>query len=125
MRSMMAESQGQTYRSYVSLAEAVANRGVVVLQGDYGGQIYLTCPAAKVQCSEPGLKQLLAYLDAKAWQDSPGAAIYFEDFPANSLVPGGMGGGLVTDDVWLHPELKKLAIEDHVRSFVVGAIQRL
>ena len=122
---MIAESQGRTYRSYTSLAEASANNGVVILQGDDGGQIYLTCRAAKVKCSEIGLKKLLGFLDALSWKDASAAMIYFEDVPMNSGVSGGMGGGIAIDDVWLHPKLRELGIEDKVRSFIFGLTQEL
>ena len=125
MRSMFAEGRGETYRSYRDLADAVANGAHVILQGDDGGQIYFTCPAAKIKCSEEGLKNLLAYLDAHAWKDASSAWIYFEDRPMNSGVPGGMGGGLAIDDVWLHPRLQELGLEAKVRSFVSGLINEL
>ena len=125
MRSMYAEGRGETYSSYPDLASAVANNAHVILQGDYGGQIYFTCPAAKIKCSEEDLKKLLAYLDAHAWKDASGTGIYFEDRPKNSGVPGGMGGGLASDDVWLHPKLQELGLEAKVRSFAFGLVDEL
>jgi hypothetical protein len=122
---MIAESRSEAYRSYRTLAEAVANDALVILQGDYGGQIYFTCPAAKIKVSESDLKRLLSYLDAKSWQDAEGASICFEDHSRNAVVPGGMGGGLATDDVWLHPKLQKLGLEKTVRAFVSGLIDKL
>jgi hypothetical protein len=123
MRSMLAESRGKPYRSYPTLSEARANNALVVLQGDDGGQIYLTCPAIKVKCSEIELKLLLRFLDDMAWRDPSMAAIYFEDVPQNSGVPGGMGGGRATGDIWLHPKLAELGIEQRVRSFICGLTQ--
>jgi hypothetical protein len=93
MRSMFAESRGETYRSYVTLAEAVANGAHVILPGDDGGQIYFTCPAAKIKCSEASLKTLLDYLDTLSWNDASAARVFFEDRREDSGVPGGMGGG--------------------------------
>ena len=97
----------------------------MILQGDDGGQIYFTCPASKIKCSESDLERLLQYLDGLAWKDASAARIYFEDRRANSGVPGGMGGGLALDDVWLHPNLQKLGLEEKVRSFVTGSIGEL
>jgi hypothetical protein len=122
---MFAEGLGEAYRSYRDLAEAVANNAHVILQGDDGGQIYFTCPAAKIKCSEEGLKKLLAYLDAHAWKDASGTGLYFEDRPKNCGVPGGMGGGLAIDDVWLHPKLQEPGLEAKVRSFVFGLVDEL
>jgi len=122
---MVGESRGEAYHSYPNLAEALAQGGHVILQGDYGGQIYFSCPATKIKCRESGLKKLLDYLDAPAWKDPAGAGIYFEDRAMNSGVAGGMGGGLAIDDVWLHPELQKLGLEAKVRSFVSGLTDKL
>ena len=122
---MSAASRGETYHSYEGLAEAVAHCAHVVLQGDYGGQIYFTCPATKIKCSEPSLKRLLDYLDAQSWKDPEGAGMYFEDRPKDSGVLGGMGGGVALDDIWLHPELQKLGLEAKVRAFVAGLIDEL
>lgn len=41
--------------------------GVVILEGDYGGQIYVVAPAARVACSEGALQLLLRDLDDIAW----------------------------------------------------------
>lgn len=123
LRSMIAEGRGDVYQSYPNLAEALAHNAHVILQGDDGGQIYFTCPVAKIKCSEDGLKKLLHFLDAHAWKDASGTGMYFEDRPKDSGVCGGMGGGLAIDDVWLHPDLREL--EAKVRSFVSGAIDEL
>lgn len=83
-------------------------QGIVVFEGDYGGQIYLVARAAL----------LLSELDSMAWDDPDGARVYFESLPTGSEVAGGMGGGLVTSDLWLHP---KLNVEEHaVRRVLSG-----
>ena len=91
----------------LAAARAVPD-GSVVLQGDWGGQIYLTAPASKVACDEATLARLLRELDAVAWPGSdPGAAeIGYERLREGESVPGGMGGGKVTGDVWVHEELR-------------------
>jgi hypothetical protein len=124
LRSMIAASHSQRYRAFRSLPEAAANGGVVILQGDDGGQIYLTCPATKIKCSEADLRSLLEYLDSKAWKDASSASVRFEMCPSLK-VAGGMGGGLVTDDVWLHPELRPKGLEESVRSFIYGQLKQL
>ena len=91
-----------------SLAEArAAPDGVVILEGDWGGQIYVVAPAARVACEEAALDRLLRDLDAIAWpeNDPGGASIRYERLRAGEAVPGGMGGGEVREDVWIHPEL--------------------
>ena len=121
---MIAASGNQPFRAFRSLAEAAANGGVVILQGDDGGQIYLTCPATKIKCSEADLRDLLEYLDSKGWKDAGSTSVRFEMCPSLE-VAGGMGGGLVTDDVWLHPELRRQGLEEPVRSFISGELKQL
>lgn len=122
---MIAQSRGTVYRSYANLSEAIENAALVILQGDDGGQIYFTCPAVKVKCSEADLRRLLEYLDAASWRDIEMASILFEDCSGTLNVPGGMGGGEVTDDVWLHPAIRTPDLEANVRSFVFGLSQEL
>ncbi|WP_280151988.1 hypothetical protein [Piscinibacter sp. XHJ-5] len=110
LRSLIAEASGSGYAALKSLAEAqLHSDGVVVLEGDYGGQIYVVVPASLVQCGESGLSSLLAELDAMEWEEPEGARVYFERQPHGSSVPGGMGGGLATDKAWVHPRLEHLA----------------
>jgi len=40
---------------------------MVIFEGDYGGQIYATCPASLVRCSEETLQGLLRDLDTVGW----------------------------------------------------------
>ena len=125
LRLMMAESQGQSYKYFSTLSQAIANKAIVILQGDYAGQIYLTCPAEKVKCSEADLQLLLEYLDAKAWKDLNAAGIFYESYPGDRTVSGGMGGGLVINGVWLHSRFVDMGIKDSVESFIVGGSTRL
>jgi hypothetical protein len=91
-----------------SLAEARAvPDGVVILEGDWGGQIYVVAPAARVACDEAALERLLRELDAIAWpeNDLGGASVRYQRLRKGDSVPGGMGGGEVREEVWIHPEL--------------------
>ena len=104
-----------------SLAEArLAPGGVVILEGDWGGQVYLVAPAACVACDEAALERLLRELDAVAWpgNDPGSASIRYERRSPGDTVPGGMGGGEVREDVWIHPEL--LPYADRIRAALAG-----
>ena len=69
---MVADATGGSYESYRSLDEARDDRdAVVVLEGDYGGQIYATIPVRDIRCSMNALERLLAGLDAIAWPGTP------------------------------------------------------
>jgi hypothetical protein len=109
VRRMMADAHGGSYRAVKSLADARATPdGVVVLEGDYGGQIYVVVRASQVACSEEVLHRLLAEIDATEWEDPDGARVYYEVQPMGSGIPGGMGGACVTDAIWVHPRLGSL-----------------
>jgi len=107
VRRLMAEATGASYQALESLAEAqAAPDGVVILEGDDGGQVYLTVPARLVRCSEQTLATLLADLDAHAWQDLDSARVFYERRAIGAGVGGGIGGGHVVDGVWIHPDLR-------------------
>lgn len=126
LRSLMAEAAGTDYGSFGSLAEARADPdGVVILEGDMGGQIYLVVRAIQVACSEDALEQLLRDLDAREWprNDADMARVCFERKPIGGPVAGGMGGGVVTEGVWVHPRLR--ALEQDIAEVLSGKRVRL
>lgn len=106
---MIAEAEGVQHVRFDSLESAKANPdSVVIMEGDYGGQIYLTCPVRLVRCTQAVLKQLLNDIDDYRWCDPAGAGVYFELGKAGTRVAGGMGGGAIIDGVWLHEMLEHL-----------------
>ena len=122
---MMADCAGQQYKAFESLSEAKAADGVVVLEGDYGGQIYVVAPAEVVACSEQTLEQLLADVDGLVWKDLAGARVFFEAAEEGSVIPGGMGGGRVTKGIWIHEDLKKLGVASGIEDVLAGRGERL
>lgn len=112
LASFQAEVSGNPYQPLSSLAEAKQhNDGVLILQGDDGGQIYVVARATQVKCSVEMLEQLLIDLDAIAWpgNDANSRRIYYERRPIGSAVAGGMGGGFVSETPWVHEKFVKLA----------------
>ncbi len=107
VRRLVADANEEPYEAFSSLAAAreVAD-AVVVLEGDYGGQIYVVAPMRYVKCAEPALKQLLLDLDAVEWADPTSANVYFERLPVGAGVLGGMGGAAVVEGVWIHKRLE-------------------
>jgi hypothetical protein len=104
---MMASATAAEYRHFKTLAQARDVDGAVaVIEGDYGGQIYFTCPVRHLRCEANTLSRLLNDLDALKWNDPEGAGLFFEIAAPGSCIPGGMGGGLVCDGVWVHPEFE-------------------
>jgi len=116
-----------TSRNYCPLTSLEAAKsyddGVVILEGDDGGQIYVVCPAQIVNCSEHDLEGLLRRLDEIAWPGNPpnSANIFYERLPINSIVAGGQGGGLVTEGIWIHEDLRRQGLEAEIRSTIEGA----
>ena len=104
---LVADAHGESYDAFRSLDDAKkADQAAVVMQGDYGGSIYLTCPARLVLCDEATLRQLLFELDTLYWNDPDGAGLYYERVPVGVGIAGGTGGGIVTEGVWIHPDIE-------------------
>lgn len=125
LRHMMAETKGQAYEPLRNLQEAqAADDAVVIMEGDWGGQIYLVCPVRLVHCSEEALQKLLAELDKAAWEcnDGEGTGLYYEHRRLGEGIAGGMGGGLATSDLWIHTELAALGLEERIRQVVGGVL---
>ena len=93
----------------------------LVMEGDYGGSIYLTCPVRLIGCDEPALEHLLHELDGHCWNDAEGARLFFECAPVGTGIAGGTGGGIVTSGVWLHPDLEALRLRQRVESLLLRA----
>lgn len=108
---ILAKSKGEAYRPLRNLEEAKATSGsYLIMEGDWGGQIYLSCPVNLVNCSEKGLNALLHELDSAAWKsnEGEGAGIYFECLSPGDAIPGGMGGGIASEGLWIHPILNSM-----------------
>ncbi len=121
VRRMVADSRGEPYHALRTFEEAKAcPDGVVIFEGDYGGQIYVVVPVSLIKCTEQELKQLLSDLDALEWKDESGARVYYERRPIGSGVPGGMGGAVVTQDIWIHQNFVKLQLDSAIREVLGG-----
>jgi len=77
-----------------------------VFHGDWGGQAYLTVPRHLVRVSRVKMVALLRDLDRIAWSsnDGEGASISIVTGKVGDLVFGGMGGGRLRNDLWVHQE---------------------
>ncbi|MEK3715806.1 hypothetical protein [Paenibacillus sp. FSL R7-0333] len=98
---------------------------VVVMQGDWGGQIYLVCPMNLVRCDKQTLHLLLDDLDQIAWQcnEGEGKGIYYERKNVGDGIAGGMGGGIVSDTLWVHDEFD--SIYKDIYSVIDGTAKRI
>jgi hypothetical protein len=128
VRRLAADAAGADYRALRTLAEARGvDDGVVVLEGDLGGQIYGVFPAALVACSEERLATLVRDLDlwARPAARADGAAVYFERHMLGEVIAGGAGGGVVLPGGWVHDELVQAGVEHEVFAVVAGRRPRL
>ncbi len=124
VRLLTAKGEGTPYKAFVSLDDARLHPdAAAIMEGDYGGQIYFTCPVRRVLCSETVLQRLLEGLNSLAWGDGEG--LYYEVLPIMSGVWGGMGGGAVIDGVWIHDEFELAGLRDEVEAVVAGRQERL
>lgn len=128
VRRMISDAHGLVYHPLRLLDEAKASAdGVVILEGDWGGQIYVVCPAGMVACDAATLRHLLQDLDAIAWDcnEGEGARVYFERTSPGRGVAGGMGGGEVTGDIWVHAEFREKPLADNIRQVILGERSRI
>lgn len=136
VRYMAAYGTDTPYRSLATLAEARQHPdAAMIMEADYGGQILLTCPVRHVRATEQVLRLLLADLEGMTWgrgfrldetEPSDGARIYYEPLRPISGVMGGMGGGVVIDGVWEHPEIERMEmVQGQVIEIVAGSRSRL
>jgi hypothetical protein len=127
-RSFLAESKGQVYRSFRTLAEAkAAPIAAVIVEGDYGGQIFTTCPASLVGSTEERVRRLAEELETRtnATTYAGSAQVLFEPIPVGGGVAGGMGGGIVVNGVWVHEEIRQLGWAEDVEGILLGTIEQL
>ena len=118
--------EGATYQAYASLEGARGQAdATVVLEGDFGGTIYLVAPVDGVRCDEATLSRLLSDIDQMCWRDLEMARVAIERRPVGSGVAGGMGGGRVQKTLWLHPELEALGVRREIEDILAGKPYRL
>lgn len=119
LRRMIADSHGLKYEALNSLDEArKTNNAYLVMQGDDGGQIYLTAPVGIVKVNEKILEILLKDIDTLAWNDPSMVGMYYEIHEKNTGVAGGMGGGRVENDLWVHKDFE--SIKDKIKKVITG-----
>lgn len=103
------------------LDDARANTmGAAILEGDWGGQIFATCPARLVECSHDALMRLTLDLDSVLWGEPDGASVRYEVRSVGSPVPGGMGGGEIVEGVWVHEEVRRRGLAKAVRDIILN-----
>ena len=122
----MADASGGSYVAYATADEAGQDPdAALIMEGDYGGQIYLACPLSAVAASE-GALQSAAPRPRRDRLGRPGRS----SDPATSghrsgRASPGMGGGAVTDAIWVHEDFAALNLDDAIRQVIRGHRDRL
>lgn len=126
---MINEASGKPNDYFIESFELakVTENAYVIMEGDWGGQIYLICPMKLIQCSEFTLTNLLDDLDNTAWEcnEGEGKGIYYEIRIPGEIVGGGMGGGEVTDQLWLHKEFTDLGLFKAIEKVITGKTEKI
>lgn len=102
---------------------AKSSRGVVIFMGDWGGQIYLTCPMKNIKCDELTLINLLQDIDSIEWGCNEGDGAFIICVSANpgEVVDGGMGGGIIEDGLWIHPDIAD-CVKEQIKKVICGEL---
>ena len=112
---------------FTNLEEAKADpSGAIYFEGDYGGQIYLSALASEINCTEECLRQLLVDIEnlPGGWGDLEGSSITFASVAyVPSVILGGMGGGMITNGIWVHGDLS--CVENEIKEVLRGQRERL
>lgn len=123
LRSLFNKANGIDFNAIngFELAKTIEN-ACVIFEGDWGGQIYLTCPMKYIHCTESVLLALLESIDRIEWgcNKGDGRGVFFEIIPAGQGVAGGMGGGAVIDGLWLHQRLSDAGMAEKIASVIAG-----
>ncbi|MFH1533850.1 MAG: hypothetical protein ABID64_02870 [Nitrospirota bacterium] len=119
VRKMVSESKGKKYFSFKSLKNAKKHeKSYLIMEGDYGGQIYLSFPVKLIKCDEDALRKLLKKFDQQCWDDMEGTGMYFEQMEKGQRISGGMGGGIADNELWVHKELEHM--KDEINGILRG-----
>jgi hypothetical protein len=128
LRSTVSQSREVPYLAFRTLGEAKdAAVAAVILEGDWGGQIFATCPAGLVRCTEERLRRLAGELETAihVMTFTGSAKVVFEPLPIGAEVAGGMGGGIITNGVWSHEQIRQLGWAEPVARIVLATQDEL
>ena len=53
------------------------------------------------------------------------AGLFYERAPTGASIAGGTGGGILTDGVWLHPELEAKGLRAAVEDVIAGRREQI
>lgn len=129
VRHIINEANGKPNDMFVeSFLQAQNTVGTyVIMEGDWGGQIYLSCPMNIVKCNEDTLKNLLIDLDTIAWDcnECEGTGLYYEVREPGEGISGGMGGGEIKEELWIHKEFSDLNLYEEIENVLSGAKEKI
>ncbi|MEK7554836.1 MAG: hypothetical protein AAB518_02540 [Patescibacteria group bacterium] len=107
LRKLFSKAHNQKFEPLEGFDEAKKyDDGYLIMEGDDGGQIYLSIPAKLITIPEVNCQKLLEAIDGAIWGDLEMARICYERIEINQGIVGGMGGGMATSSLWLHNNLE-------------------
>lgn len=129
VRHILNEANGLPNNQFIDSFKKAADTpdAYVIMEGDDGGQIYLSCPMKLVNCSEETLHTLLKDLDTIAWDcnEGEGRGLFYEKLFPGDGISGGMGGGDVEEGLWIHEEFIDLQLYDEIHEVILGNKERI
>lgn len=111
---MVTKAKGLEYKPVETLEEARNTpNAIVVLDGDYGGQVYATCQVKHLipTITHAQLEAICKQLSALEWDQEDDWQVSYQIKAPGEGVWGGMGGGRVLDGLWMHPKLCQESIK--------------
>ncbi|MFH1533849.1 MAG: hypothetical protein ABID64_02865 [Nitrospirota bacterium] len=107
------------FLSFRNLDEARKYKNIyLIMEGDYGRQIYLSAPIELIKCSEKILEKLLQKIDKIRCNDTGGAKICFEGMQKGQIISASVSKGIADNKLWVHKELEHM--KDEINGILRG-----
>ena len=95
------------------------------LKATTAGRSTSPVPPRKYAAARPPSINSCEDIDACAWDDLSGARVFYERMPPGTTVSGGMGGGKITDGLWVHGQLADMGLTARIAAVFDGSRPRL
>lgn len=132
----MSARNFQILSSLDSFVEARAlARGHLLIQGDSGGETFLTCPVSSVECGAENLFLLMLDLESLSQVCKLSEVTLSAEVPTTGYdawivcaefdLGESYQGSEIRDDLWLNDQFQNFGIASDVRLILTGELDRL
>jgi len=131
VQSIMHDALGtrSSYKPLKTLEDARnAEHGALVIEGDWGGTIYLSCPVKFIHATQEEIEALAEWMERQFWDcnfdvsdGEGGHGVYYVDAKPGTHILGGMGGGVHLEGLWVHDDIA----DDNLTHYGDEIIKRL